>query len=301
MFQAVAAETLAYLLRDLLDPGGAFYAAEDAGDVGKEGEFYVWAESEIENYLNEEELRKVKEVYGVSTLGNFENNFNILNLQSQQPWSAKKDPILISAQKKLFQARAERRRPHLDDKILCAWNGLMISALCAGYNELDDKQYLQAAINCATFIRDKMFIDDLLHRSYCKGEASHLAVLEDYAYLIQGLLDLYESSNSTEWKTWAIKLQAQEDSLFWDSSEHGYFYAQENAPGVILRKKDYTDGAIPSANGVTALNLLRLHSQTSEQKYLDRAKELLVALSGLIEQFPAAAVSTLLAVDYMIE
>ena len=299
MFRQVAKETLSYLLRDMLDEQGGFYAAEDAGDVGREGEYYVWEESEIESVLSAEEFSKIKDIYGVTSLGNFEHNFNILNLQSRYPWTVKEDSIVSAAQEKLLQARLKRRRPHLDNKILCSWNGLMISALCAGYRDLGDQHYLNAAIKCANFIKSNMYREGVLLRSHCQGEAQYNAFLEDYAYLIQGLLDLHQSSSELAWQNWALELQAKLDELFWDEQNHGYYYTQADAPGVLIRKKDFTDGAIPSGNGVSCLNLLRLHQLTKDKKHLERAEKLIGAMSGLIDQFPAAAASVLLAAEFL--
>ena len=207
--------------------------------------------------------------------------------------------MISSAHEKLLRARLLRTRPHLDNKILCSWNGLAISALCAGHQELKDKRYLEAAVNCAAFIKKNMYKNSALLRSFCQDEAKYNGYLEDYTYLIQGLLDLSECSKDKGWQTWALDLQEKVDQLFWDEAEHGYFYTEENAPAVIIRKKDFTDGALPSANGIGIMNLLRIGKLTGEQKYAERAKETISAMSGLIDQFPSAAASALLGVDYL--
>ena len=298
MYADVARETLDYVLREMTDEQGGFYAAQDAGDVGKEGEFFVWAEQELRDLLSEEEFKLISELYGVTGSGNFEHDFNVLNLQRGLDWSTKYEPLAVSAHQKLLLAREQRRRPHLDDKVLTAWNGLMVSACCLGYQILGDEKYLKAARNSATFIEKWLYRDDELLRRYRDGESKYQGYLDDYTYFIQALLDLYESDFDTQWLSWAQKLQTKIDELFWDEEQSGYYYTRDCDPSVLIRKKELTDGATPSGNAVALLSLLRLHHLTYDASYRTRAEQLLEAVSGFLVQYPSALSYSLVALDF---
>ncbi len=298
MYADVARETLEYVLREMRDEEGGFYSAQDAGDVGKEGEFFVWSEQEISELLSEEEFEVVRRLYGVTAFGNFEHNLNILHLQEGLEWSAKYDAVAKSALGKLFSVREERRRPHLDDKVLTAWNALMISAMCQGYQVLGDERYLDAAKSSALFIEKWLYRNGEIQRRYRDGESKYQGYLDDHAYLIQALLDLYESDFDLKWLEWARTLQSRTDQVFWDADQAGYFYTQEGDPTILIRKKDVTDGAIPSANAVALLSLLRLYHLTYEEAYRERADQLLRSLSGFLVQYPSALSYSLIALDF---
>jgi uncharacterized protein len=302
MHYDVGKQILDYVIRDMSDEGGGFYSAEDAGDVGKEGEFYTWSFSEIKSLLLPEELEMVTDVYNISAQGNFEHGQNILHLSSSADWAKKKHPLIESASKKLRSARNKRRYPHKDDKILTSWNGLMISAMSKGYQITGDISYLKAGQKSALFIKENLYKDNSLLRRYRQNEARFAGVLEDYAYLIAALIDLYESDFNIDWILWAIELQNIQNDLFWDSSSDGYFYTNKDELSLIVRKKDFHDGAVPSANGVSALNLLRLYNLTFELNYLQRAKDTLhAAASSGLTQNPSGYSSSAMALDYLLD
>jgi len=301
IFADVAARTLDYVLSDMTAPSGGFYSAEDAGDVGKEGEYYVWTANELKDLLTPEEFAVAEEVYRVSSNGNFEHQTNILHLRESVDWSAKQDALVLSLEKKLLNARKQRKAPHKDDKILTEWNGMMISALAFGARVLGDSRYLKAAQKAAHFIKASLCSNDKLQRRFRDGEANFTAYLNDYAFLIQGLLSLYESDFDKNWLDWAAQLQQQQDSLFWDETGKGYFFTDNSDSSVIIRQREFSDGASPSGNSISMLNLLRLHGFTYEEHYLARAKETINAASQFISRYPSAASSALCALDYALD
>jgi uncharacterized protein YyaL (SSP411 family) len=301
MFASVAAETLDYVLRDMHSPEGGFYSAEDAGEVGKEGAFYVWDEAELKRLLSSDEFAEIKQLYGVSTLGNFEHKCNILNLQAEHDWDEKQHVPAAAALQKMKAARQQRPRPHRDDKILTSWNGLMISALSKGYQTLGSAEYLRAAQQAATFLRSHLFSDGRLFRRYREQEAKFSAYLDDYAFVIQSLLDLYESDFDEQWLRWAIELQQTLDKDYWDKAGGGYYFASADDPSLIARQKNFTDGAEPSGNAVAALNLLRLADFTLDRRYGERAQKIFSAASGMLRHYPQACATLASALDYSLD
>ncbi|MFN8390090.1 MAG: thioredoxin domain-containing protein [Bdellovibrionota bacterium] len=301
MFASVARETLGYVLRDMTDPQGGFYSAEDAGEVGKEGEFYVWKDNEIALLLNAEELAATKALFGISASGNFEHNQNILALAAAQPWADREAPAVLSARQKLLAARGKRQRPHRDDKVLTSWNGLMISAFARGYQVLGDEAYLRAAEKAAGFIHQQLWKDGILLHRYRDGEASVRGFLDDYAFLIQGLIDLYEADFNERWITFALELQHAQDKHHLDEDGSGYFFASADEHLLIARNKDFVDGAEPSGNAVSALNLLRLGDLTLDRELRARAEKIVAAAAGGIARYPSAFATTLIAVDYLLD
>ncbi|MEZ4754420.1 MAG: thioredoxin domain-containing protein [Bdellovibrionota bacterium] len=297
MFESLVKASFEYLLRDMRHKSGAFYSAEDAGEVGKEGEFYVWTYKEIESLLSEDEFKRLKEVYSISEHGNFEHGTNILSFDVEKLWSEKQDPLIAQAQQKLFAARNKRQRPHLDDKILTAWNGMMINSFAKGYQAFGDEKYLNAAQVAAKFILENLYKNGQLLRRYRNGEAVVAGFAEDYAYLIEALISLYESDFDPKWLELAVSLQLKQDELFWDKEKGGYFFS--TAKEVVVKKKDIADGATPSANSVSLLNLLRLGALFPTQDFSDKAEQLLNYLSAVIARHPSGFSKALQALDFI--
>ncbi|MBI2337385.1 MAG: thioredoxin domain-containing protein [Deltaproteobacteria bacterium] len=303
-FAKIAQETLDYVLRKLHHPEGGFYCAEDADSEGVEGKFYVWSEQEIQAALTAEEFALFKKVYGVTKEGNWEGE-NILNLQSEFDWAIKADPKLKSAQAKLFQLREKRVHPLRDDKILTSWNGLMISAMALGARVLGEEKYLQAAIQAAQFIKTQRhpgpgagIHDSELFRRWRDGEAKYLGTLEDYAFLIFGLLELYVTSHDEQWFSWALALQKKQDELFLDEKNGGYFFSRANDPHLITRKKEGFDNAMPSGNSVAAMNLLKFFGYTCETKYQQQFEGIIKAFYKQFSEIPIAFTELLLACHF---
>jgi uncharacterized protein len=296
-FADVARDILEYVLRDMRGSEGGFYSAEDADSLiekGKpehaEGAFYVWSVDQIRQILGEERAAIFDYYYGVIPSGNVPaqqdvrgelKGMNVLIVRRTYAESAARfgksesdiRALLASARRELSAARAGRPHPPLDDKVLVAWNGLMISAFARAAQVLDEPRYAEAARTSAAFIESRMYDPKtgLLKRRYREGTAEIDAVLEDYAFLIQGLLDLYETSFDVREISWAVRLQEQQDALFWDPRSGGYFATRAEAQHVLVRMKDNFDGPEPSANSVAAMNLLRLWQVTDRGDWLDKA------------------------------
>jgi uncharacterized protein YyaL (SSP411 family) len=279
---------LAYVSRDLTSPEGGFFCAEDADSLlaagsadHAEGAFYVWTRAEIEELLPAGEAAAICDYYGVLAQGNApegsdpQGEFTGKNIlfRAGAAQSPATDALLRAAREKLFDARARRPRPHLDDKILTAWNGLMISAYARAYRVLGDDGYLAAARRAAEFIRAHLYVAETgtLLRSYRAGPAAVAGFAEDYAFLIQGLLDLYAAGFDAAHLDWAGQLQDRQDALFHDPDGGGYFAAAAGDASVLLRLKEDHDGAEPSASSVSALNLARLAALTGRDELRERA------------------------------
>lgn len=292
-FGAVARETLEYLLRDMSDSGGGFYSAEDAGEVGAEGEFYVWRHDELKRELSLEEFEFAERNLGVTKTGNFEEHFIILNLPEPVSFGAKNDPLFRAITRRLLASRSRRTRPHRDEKILTAWNALAISAFAKGYQVLGEKHLLAAAENCARFLREELFVNGRLRRHYRSGVSPIEGFVEDYAFLVQALLDLYESGFDEKWLTWALELQITEDEIFWDKSRGGYYFSHPDQ--LIARKKETNDDATPSSNSISALNLLRLFHLTGEMRFRKQADEIFSFVGPQASRYPAGYSTLLIA------
>jgi len=286
IFGWVARGIFDYVARDLTHPAGGFYSAEDAdsetGDKGQkteaskhaEGAFYVWTQKEIEaglgtdaaffcaHYDVKPEGNVAHDPQGEFTGKNVLRQLRPLVRTAEQfklaPGEAERK--LLACLEKLRAVRTQRPRPHRDDKIVTAWNGLMISALARGSRVLGEATYLDAATRAAEFIQRELYDagSGELHRTWREGRSPIAGFTEDYASLIQGLLDLYEAGFDIRWLQWAEQLQRRQDELFWDAEQGGYFNTRSGDPAVILRLKDDYDGAEPAANSIAALNLLRL-------------------------------------------
>jgi uncharacterized protein YyaL (SSP411 family) len=290
----VAARTLNYMLREMIDDSGGFYSAQDAGEVGKEGEFYAWTPAEIERVLGLERAQRVCELYGVTTEGNFERGTSAFILDREVDWSIAEAPDIREARTELLRERSKRECPHRDDKVLTSWNGLAISAMCTGYQVLQDSRYLDAALKAAQFIQSTMWNDAGLVRRYYRGHVGIEAVLEDYAYLIQGVLGLFECTGDQCWLDWATQLQDEQDGRFWSADLQAYI-ASAN-PGILVRGAEWADGATPAPNGIALGNLHFLAELTAEPRFASRARSLEEGAPSEISAQPLLFTSTLTAI-----
>lgn len=323
-FAEITRDILDYVLRDMHGSEGGFYSAENADspiERGKpdlaEGAFYVWTASQIRDILGDNRAALFNFHYGVEPSGNVPaqqdiqgelKGKNVLIVRHTLAETAAKfkrsesDVLaaLDEAREKLAAARAGRPRPSLDDKVLVAWNGLMISAFARAAQVLDEPRYLAAARAAAGFIKPRMYdaSTNLLKRRYRDGHVDIDAVLEDYAFLIQGLLDLYETSFELKWLSWAVRLQEQQDTLFWDNKAGGYFSTRPQASHILVRMKDDYDGAEPSPNSVAAMNLLRLWQMTDRQELRKKADATFAALADRLGPQGAAVPQLVAAFDF---
>ena len=301
MYSRVAREILDYVLKEMTHPGGGFYSAQDAGEVGEEGAFYVWHASELRALLSSQEFAIFEKVYGLSEPNNFEDGTHILNLQDEYEWEIKANPLIRSAHHKLMAARQARPSPLKDDKILTAWNGLMIATMAKANQVLGEGRYLEAARRAAQFLKQNLMSDRGLLRRYRDGEATFDGYLDDYAYLISSLLTLYETDFDLSWIDWARELQANQDQLLWNEQLGAYYFSRAGDPYLIRRSVDFVDGARPNSNAVSALNLLKLFALTFHTPYQDKAKALLAANGGNLSHHPGAFAQTLIALDYHLD
>jgi len=318
-FKRVTRETLDYVLRDLCSPEGGFYSAEDADSLPeaqatekKEGAFYVWTQEEIDSLLGREESLVFRRMYGVERDGNVNRGSdphgelasrNVLFQQIDSGTVSKltgepEEKVLLlvaDAKQKLKAAREKRPRPHLDDKIVTAWNGLMITGFARAFQVLQEPRYLRAAQRAASFLQQNLYGRRLL-RSYREGPGMTCGFAEDYAFLIQGLLDLYEADFDVRWLQWAEELQVQMNALFADP-KGGYFSTEEGAPDILFRLKEDHDGAEPSANSVAAMNLARLARIFNHKEFRHSAARIIGTFHSTLDRMAVALPQMLAALD----
>jgi uncharacterized protein len=303
-FASVAEDTLAYVTRDMRDAGGGFYSAEDADSVPaddasaghphkREGAFYVWSDAEIGRLLGDD-ADVVRRRFGVEPGGNAPNDpqgeftgqnllYTAHSIEEIAVRSGRSPEAVVEAlgraRRKMFEARSTRPRPHRDDKILTSWNGLMIAAYARAARVLPGRpeaaEWLAIANHAAAFIRKAMWRDGSLLRRYRDGEAAIAAYAEDYACLVWGLLELFQTEGDPENLRWARELQARQDALFWDEREAGWFSTSGEDSSVLLRLKEDYDGAEPSASSVSVLNLLTLAHLTDDAEARRKAERTL--------------------------
>jgi uncharacterized protein len=304
-YARIARETCDYVLRDLTDPAGGFYSTEDADSEGEEGKFYVWTPTEVEQALGPDAADDFCYVYDVSEEGNFEGH-SILNLPKPLDVCAKlrgRDVEelrreLADSRRKLFEIRNRRIRPGRDDKVLVAWNALMISALAQAAGVLDEPRYLAAAKKAADFILHEMRREDgrLLH-SWRGGKARFDAYLDDYASLANALVSLYEASFDERYIDEAVHFVETMLTHFADPKDGGFFYTADDHEQLIARQKDLQDSSVPGGNALAATVLVRLGKLTGNANYNEAAEKTFRMASGLLDQAPTAAGQMLLALE----
>src|SRR6266542_3365612 len=327
-YQSVARDILDYVGRDMTSKEGGFFSAEDAdspvaagiGDAGHrktaEGSFYIWTKKDVDEALGD--AAEIFDFhYGVQPHGNApegsdpHDEFRGKNIlierhtiaETAQRFKKSEDEIAKSPRRireKLFAIREKRPRPHLDDKIIAAWNGLMISAYARAAQVLDDPRYLQIATRAATFLRANLYDPSrkILYRNYRGGRSDIEGFADDYAFVIQGLLDFYEASFDVDWLKFAVELQETQDRSFFDEKNGGYFRTSGKDQSVFLRMKDDNDGAEPAASSVAALNLLRLAQFRDDKTMAERARKTIDAFATTLSHFPSAMPQMLVALDY---
>jgi uncharacterized protein YyaL (SSP411 family) len=314
-YRNVVDETLAWVTREMTSPEGPFYSTLDADSEGVEGKFYVWTAEEIEKILGADDAADFSSVYGVVPDGNWHDphghapaRANILHRTKTFVQLARLHRIgegdlrrlLELCRRKLLDARTRRVRPGLDDKALTSWNALMIGAFARAAQVLDNAEYAAAAVKAANFMVSRMRAPDgRLLRSFSSGAEPKLnAYLEDYAFLIDALVTLYETDFDVRWITAALELSRVMTEQFWDEAEGGFFYTGRDHESLIVRNKDATDNAIPSGNAMAATGLLRLAKLTGRDDLRDQAERTLKLYQGLMAEHPMAAGQMLLALDF---
>lgn len=309
-FRRVTEDILRYAERDMGSPEGAFFSATDADSPTpaghrEEGWFFTWTPAEIRQVLDTEEARLVNAYYQLSDKGNFEGR-TILHTPEPLGAVAKRlemteqeaRAMLERARDQLYQARLQRPPPIRDEKILTAWNGLMIAAYARAGLLLNNPAYIETARAAANFLLEKSYRDGRLYRSYKDGQARHNGYLDDYAFFTAALLDLYEASSDIRWLEQAIRLDNTLEKHFEDHQAGGFFMTGNDHEALLTREKPAYDGAEPSGNSVALLNLLRLHEFTTDDHYRQRAAKALTAFSGSLQSTPLALSEMLLALAF---
>jgi hypothetical protein len=307
-FAAVARDILDYVLRDMTHPEGGFYSAEDADSEGQEGKFYCWTYDELSKLLSSEEFNVAVQYFGISPEGNFIDHshpqplrgLNVLSIASQVPKGDEK--LLASAKEKMLAVRAKRVRPHLDDKILASWNGLMLSAFARASAVLGEPKYRDAAEKNLRFIREKLWTPGkapALYHRWRDGQRDEAQLLEDYAFLLFGVIELYEATLEPKHLDFAIELANAMLEKFFDAESGGFW--QSASKDLILRLKDDYDGAEPSGNSVAVLSLLKLETITGEKRFAQAAEKSFKLFTERLQKFPQAVPFLLQALDFSLQ
>ncbi len=316
----VARDILDYVLHDMTHPEGGFYSAEDADSEGHEGKFYCWTWAELEKLLTPEEFNVAVRYFGITQEGNFVDHShpqplagqNVLSVVAPKVTDADKI-ILASAKRKMLEARAKRVRPHLDDKILASWNGLMLGAFARAYAVLGEERYGAAAERNVGFIREKLWVEGasggargaarltgtLFHR-WRDGERDKVELLEGYAFLLSGVIDLYEATLEPGHLDFAVALAEVMLAKFFDA-ENGGFWQSLAAKDLILRVKEDYDGAEPSGNSVATMVLLKLAAITGRAEFDEAARKTLLLFGTRLSQIPQAVPNLLSALDFSMQ
>lgn len=324
VFADVAEDVLEYVTTKITSPEGAFYSAEDAdslvspdSDEKVEGAFYVWEYDEVIKALGEQDGKIFAHRYGVLPEGNVPAPADIQGELKHKNVLAEKltaeetalefgfkvdyvDKLTMESKAKLKHERDKRPRPHLDDKIITSWNGLMISAYARASEVLGDKRYAESASKCAQFIRDQLYDDQeaILYRTWRDGRGNVRGFSEDYSFMVQALLDLYEASAEVRWLRWAVRLQHRQDDLFYDTATGGYFNTVKDDPSLLARVRDDQDGAEPSSNSISAMNLVRLWHMTGSDDWYKKAEATFSSCKGPIINAPLMVPQMLCSLDF---
>jgi len=313
-----ARDILAYVLRDMRHPEGGFYSAEDADSEGHEGKFYCWTRVELSQLLTPEEFKVAVRYFGITEKGNFVDhshptplpNQNVLSIVDPR-LSEIEQSLLASARKKMLDVRVKRVRPHLDDKVLASWNGLMLGAMARAYAVLGEEKYRKAAEKNAAFLQTKLWepaaktggatassrCGTLYHR-WRDGQRDNVQLLEGYAFLLSGMLDLYATTLEPRHLDFTIALAEAMVSKFYDAENGGFWQSAAEAKDLILRIKEDYDGAEPSGNSVAVMSLLRLGKITDRKDFTEAAEKSLRLFANRLQQMPQAVPYMLQALDF---
>ncbi|MEJ2361336.1 MAG: thioredoxin domain-containing protein [Gammaproteobacteria bacterium] len=304
VFRRIASETAQWVIRDMQSPEGGYYSTLDADSEGEEGRFYVWTPDEVKTLLDEDEYAVTSRVYGLDRPANFEGHWHLhifedladvaeeLGFNPEHATS-----LLQGARQKLFAAREQRIHPGRDEKILTSWNGLMIKGMASAARYLVNAAYLASAQRAVDFIHDTLFVDGRLLATYKDGKAHLMAYLDDYAFMLDGLLQLLQADWRRRDLDFAIAL-AEAILVHFEDSEHGgFFFTAHDHENLIQRPKNFMDEAIPAGNAVATLALARLGHLLGEQRYLDSAERALRSAWGHIEQAAYAHAAFLQALE----
>lgn len=307
LYARVAREIFDYVIADLQGPEGGFYSTRDADSEGVEGKFYVWSQAEVIKALGPTDGPLFCDYYDVTESGNWEHN-NILNtprpietvarLHDLEP-SAMESRLAV-CRRKLFNLREKRVKPHLDDKILSGWNGLMIASMAKGARIFDEPRYGESAIKAADFVLTQMRDErGRLLRTYRHGKKHTVGYLEDYAFMIEALINLYETTFDLRWLTEAQRLNQDLLDHYRDQEHGGFFFTSDDAESTLVRAKSATDNATPSGSSVQLMNLLRLAVLLDSDALSNEASRMATTYGGKVAEAPFSSERLLAALDFM--
>ena len=310
-YQRVAREILDYVAREMTAPDGGFYSATDADSPtpsghDEEGWFFTWTPDELERLLGADDAAVVSAAYGVTRRGNFEGRNILHRVKTDREVGAqlrippkRVAEVLASARATLYEARELRPPPIRDEKIIAAWNGMMITAFARAGFALDEPRYTTVAAGAAGFVLDQMRAKDgALVRTYRDGKKASSSFLDDYAFMVGACLDLYEATGDVQWLERAVELQSDQDARYLDSQSGGYYLTASEGETLLVREKPAYDRAVPSGNSVAARNLLRLHDFTGDAKWRSSAERLFASLGFRVTRSPNGYPLLLVALDH---
>ena len=314
-YETRARETLQYVLRDMTSPDGGFFSAEDADSEGEEGKFYFWTIEEIKKIVGKEQADLLSDVYNLAPEGNFrdeatgeQTDRNIFHMSVPLEETAERlgiaqvelDKKLRVLLQKLFDHREKRIHPYKDDKILADWNGLMIVAFSRAAKVLGDDEYSMAAQKAIEFLLRNMVHNGRLVHRYRDGEAAMPATVDDYAFFIWGLLEYYESTFDERYLSLAISFLEEQFEHYWDREFGGFFFTADDSEDLIVRQKEIYDGAVPSGNAVSMLNMIKIARITANSVFEERATLMASVFSKQISNQPASFSMHMNAIDFML-
>ena len=294
MFRQIAEETLDYVLREMTSPQGGFYSTQDADSEGEEGKYYLWSTEEMRSVLGDETAGIIGDYYGVTTAGNFEGRSILYvprNTQREEPG------IVSQAKALLLKEREKRAKPGRDEKILASWNGLMLSSLAQAATILHRRDYLNAAISNGSFLLGSMTAEGYLMHTHKDNQAKIDGFLEDYALVIEGLLDLHQATFQGRWLKEAIRLTNVIVDDFWDESAEMFFDTSKRHPPLFIRPKNIHDGAVPSGPSSATLALLKMNRLTGNDRFEKIATKSLKSIGEDLSHYPLAFGNWLCALD----
>ena len=307
-FRRVVEQLVEYVLREMRDETGGFYSALDAESEKVEGKYYRWDLEETKEELGDD-YSLFAATYGFDGEPNFEEEYYVPQLASPLAEIATKQSTsekdleskLVPLRKKLLAARSKRPRPLTDNKILTGWNGLMIRGLADAGRLLDKEEYIQHAATAADFVLEKLLKDGRLLRTYSNDEAKLNAYLDDYAFLVDGLLGLHLATSDEKWLQKADQLTKKQIELFWDEASGGFYFTSSDHESLIARGKQIGDGALPAGNSVSAQNLLYLAAETNNKEYIEYARKTALSVAPILERSPKAAPRLSVAIEQLLK
>jgi len=307
LYGEIVADTLGYVVREMTSPEGGYYSTQDADSEGEEGKFFVWRPEELEQVLGQQQSQLLCRYFDVTEEGNFEDGASILHVNTTVADLVSSGDVeeqelgraIAEGREKLRMARETREHPGRDEKILVAWNGLMISAMARSAGVLACPAYAESAAAAAHFVLEHMYKDGMLLHVYSAGQGARIrGYQDDYACMANGLIDLFEATFDPRWLQKAVELTDLMVELFWDPEEGGFFYTEADRPDVLVRTKNPFDNATPSGNSVAALVLLRLAALTEQARYRELGEKTLQLFGDLMSQSPTACCQMAAALDF---